>query len=285
MGVEVNLMGGLAVTVQATVAEQKVRIEDVTPEKAAQWIQRNHERNRRRRPAKVAEYAADMRAGRWFLGTQVIAFDPDGTLVNGQHTLEAVVKSGATIRSIVLYGCPRGSMMVIDGGMKRSSDDHFSMAGKNYPTGCGATVRRVLMGLANYAGRSITDQTVSDFMDRHGADVAFVHQSIGGGPFAKASVRAVLVRAKIRKVPGERLERFCEVLKTGIMQAGENGAVLLRNYMTDQKTNAAGSGSARAALYAYAEPALKAFVEGERVKRLEPTGVELFPIPEDKVEG
>lgn len=265
------------------VDEPKVEVCRIGPDRAAKWLEKNHERNRRRRPAKVAEYAADMRAGRWVLSNQVISFDPDGTLLNGQHTLEAVVKSGVTIRCIVLWNCPAAAVLVMDGGMKRSTDDHFGMAGKSYPAGCGSTVRRVLMGHGNFAGGSISDLRVDEFMQQHGATIRFVHTATAKNRYAPAPVRAVLVRAMLsRRAVGERVERFADVLATGIMAAGENGAVLLRNHILAEKSAAAGSGTARANLYGLAESAVRAFLDRDGGRVLKPAKAELFPIPGDQ---
>jgi hypothetical protein len=266
-----------------TAKEPNVRLMTVTPRMAEEWLSRNHGRNRKMRLNKVKEYAADMKAGRWVLSDQAISFDAADQLINGQHRLFAVTESKTDIRSIVLFNAPNRSLLVIDGGMKRNTDDRFGMAGMSYPRGCGATVRRVIMGLTSYAGESISDQRVDEFMTDHGPAVAFAHAALGKGRYALAPVRAVLTRAKIRKTPGERLERFCEVLGSGIMSAGENGAVLLRNYITNLKADAAGSGTARQKLYAVTEAALAAFLAGERVTKLTPAKAELFPITGDRV--
>lgn len=266
--------GGTAEAVGATVA-----IRTVTPDDAERWLEKNHDRNRRLRPAKVAEYAADMKSGRWVLSDQAISFDRDGWLINGQHRLQAVHRSGVSIKSLVLWNCPDRSLLVIDGGMKRSTDDRFVMAGKSYPKGCGATVRRLLIGMsADRTMQAISDWRVDEFMAEHGTDVAFVHTATTKHKATAASVRAVLARAKIKRVAGERIERFCEVLGTGLMGAGENAAVLLRNHIIALKQAGAGTGQARQQLYAVTESALAAFLAGERVTKIAPAKQELFPV-------
>ncbi len=260
----------------------KVVIMTVTPQDAEKWLAKNHDRNRKMRESKVREYSNDMKAGRWVLSDQAISFDVPGDLINGQHRLQAVYRTGVSIQSLVMWNCPDRSLLVIDGGMKRSTNDRFGMAGKGYPAGCGATVRRVLMGLNSYAGESISDWRVDEFMVQYGEAVQFVHKASAKHKVTLAPLRAVLVRAKIRKTPGERIERFCEVLGTGIMGSGENAAVLLRNYITGLKQSVAGSGTARQKLYAVTEAALVAFLEGERITKLNPAKEESFLIAGDK---
>lgn len=77
--------------------EPRVQIMQITPQMAGNWLERNHPANRKLRPNKVRQYAADMRLNRWHLSTQVIAFDADKQVCNGQHTLHAVVESGCTV--------------------------------------------------------------------------------------------------------------------------------------------------------------------------------------------
>ncbi len=268
-----------------TKTEPRVEIVTVTPADAEKWLMVNHDHNRRMRPMKVAEYVADMKAGRWILSDQAISFNTLGNLINGQHRLAAVHRSGVSIRSLILWNCPDRSLFVIDGAMKRSTDDRFGMAGKSYPNGCGATVRRLLIGMStDTKGKaSISDWRVDEFMSDHGASIAFVHTATAKFKITLASIRAVLARAKIRKVPGERLERFCEVLGTGLMGAGENAAVLLRNYIASFKQMSSGSGSMRQRLYALTESALTTFLANERITKLTPAKEELFPVAGDRV--
>lgn len=263
--------------------EPRVSIMTVTPQQAENWLERNHPRNRKLREHKVRQYAADMEAGRWLLSTQVIAFNTKDELVNGQHTLHAILRSEASIRCVVLWGMPDPSMLTIDNGMKRSTDDQFSMSGRDYVRGAGATVRRLMIGGRTFQGRAISDLEVDEFMSKYAAAVAFAHKAVPAGRFAQAPVRAVVARAKIGRHPGEKLERFGEVLNTGIMAAGEDAAVLLRNFILGMKGGAAGSGTQRSKLYDMAESALAAFLKGQRVKRIDPAIEELFPVPGDKV--
>lgn len=70
----------------------------VTPEQARKWRETSHfERQRTISNANVERLAHEMTKGRFIVGTQVyMAVLPDGTdrIINGNHTLEAVVASG-----------------------------------------------------------------------------------------------------------------------------------------------------------------------------------------------
>lgn len=74
---------------------------EVTPAMAEAWLKKNHPENRNVSWLQVGAFAQDMAAGKWDLTHQGICFDGDGTLIDGQHRLWAVVQSKATIRMMV----------------------------------------------------------------------------------------------------------------------------------------------------------------------------------------
>lgn len=69
---------------------------EITPEVAAEMLLHN-EGNRRKSRTDIANLAKDMSDGHFRLTHQAIAFDRSGNLIDGQHRLEAVVKSGVTV--------------------------------------------------------------------------------------------------------------------------------------------------------------------------------------------
>lgn len=262
----------------STKKEPSVSIMSVSPVQAEDWLKNNHKKNRKFRKLKADEYAADMRAGRFNLGIQVIAFDTNKQLVNGQHVLHAVLMSGVTVRCIVMWNAPPSVLMIADGGMKRSTDDHFTMSGKQYPRGCGSTVRRVIIGLDRTVRGGISDQTVSAFMEQHVNAVAFAHTNLPKSPFASSFIRAPICRAYICKRGKDKLERFCKTLTTGIMSdKTDTASVLLRNVTLALGAEKSGSQKTRADLYALTETALTRFLAGSDSKdKLLPAKEEQF---------
>ncbi len=90
---------------------------------ATMWLE-NNVRNRRLRPDKVAEMREAMLRGEWRLGSTLIAFDYDGALTNGQHTLTALSQCpGITISVVVAYNCDPEVYFVTDTGVKRTLAD------------------------------------------------------------------------------------------------------------------------------------------------------------------
>src|SRR4051812_47344546 len=99
----------------------------VTPEMASQWLRYNNH-NRAMRKSVWERYAEDMRAGRWLLTHQGVAFDEEGNLVDGQHRLRAVVESGVTVELSVTYGVPMDRQIVVDDHAVRSHVDALKLA-------------------------------------------------------------------------------------------------------------------------------------------------------------
>lgn len=95
------------------------QLETITPEVAAQYDALN-KNVRNVIPSLVDRLARDMAAGRWKATHQGIAFDEDGRLVDGQHRIRAVIKSGVTVKIMVFRGITADQNLAVDCGAKRS---------------------------------------------------------------------------------------------------------------------------------------------------------------------
>lgn len=256
--------------------ELKISIETITPLIAENWLRLNFDRNRNYRRALAEQYAADIVQGKWRLSDQSITFDIEAHLVNGRHRLEAVLLADKPIISLVIRNLPLESVMVLDGGLKRTTDDAFRIAGLDAPRGCGSTIRRMILGGRTSIGRRITDHEVKEYLDVYDTSVRFAHRTLPSGRFATVVNRAVVARAAIKKMPHTELEKFAEALTTGMMVPGQEAAILLRNYILEKEELGGGSRATR--LYTMAESALHAFLQGDRSRKLKPVMEELFPI-------
>ncbi len=112
----------------------------VTPELAALWLQRNSG-NRKIKQAMVNQFARDMAMEHWSFTGETIKFSVTGRLIDGQHRLLAVVKSGATIKVLVVVGVPDESQAMMDAGAKRSASDALEFKGEVNTTCLASTVR------------------------------------------------------------------------------------------------------------------------------------------------
>ncbi|MDG4796195.1 hypothetical protein [Micromonospora sp. WMMD1082] len=121
-----------------------VEIIAITPAMAEQWLGKNLH-NRNVRPRVVELYARDMAAGAWELNGEAIKFAVDGTLLDGQHRLHAIVKAASTVPALVIRGLPRETQTTMDTGAKRTSGDALALLGENHAKTLASVARRVTM--------------------------------------------------------------------------------------------------------------------------------------------
>lgn len=108
--------------------EQSVEVEEITPAIATQMLEGNVH-NRTIRQYKVEQYARDMSAGNWLMTGEAIKFAHDGTLLDGQHRLWAIIESGVTVRLLVVRGIEHQAQDVMDTGIKRAPGDALHLSG------------------------------------------------------------------------------------------------------------------------------------------------------------
>lgn len=105
----------------------QITTETITPEMAAEYLKHNTD-NRSLRTGHIEYLANAMKRGEWVLSHQGIAFNEHGVLVDGQHRLHAVIKSGVTIDMVVSRGVGGDVYKVTDGHARRSYGDILHMS-------------------------------------------------------------------------------------------------------------------------------------------------------------
>lgn len=124
-------------------ADLKFERVNVTPAKAKAWLSKNHANRTLSKPT-FQRYARTMAAKRWGESPHPIVFNGDGSLIDGQHRLAAVVLSGVTIPMWVCRGATADMRQFIDHGRKRSTSDVLHMEhGIQYATTIAASARWV----------------------------------------------------------------------------------------------------------------------------------------------
>lgn len=102
-------------------------LEVITPNIAHEWLAHNTG-NRKVKSTHVASIVLQIEQDEYMLTHQAIAFTGDKLdpvrLIDGQHTLLAIAKSGATLKKWVFWNCDNGTFAVIDGGVARNFSDH-----------------------------------------------------------------------------------------------------------------------------------------------------------------
>jgi len=126
--------------------DPRVEIMTVTPQMAERWLPANT-RNRHIRWKAVDRYAEDMASGRWRFTGEGIKFSRSGRLLDGQHRLLAIVKSGASVQMVVSTNLDEDAQDNMDTNIKRSGADMLSWREIKNPSIVSALCRVIAVGL------------------------------------------------------------------------------------------------------------------------------------------
>lgn len=171
-------------------AEMAFSIEEVTPEIAAKWLQRN-EGNRKLREPRAAAFAKAITDGKYRLTHQGIAFSSKGRLLDGQHRLRAICLAGRPIPIVVARNVPESAFEVLDAGLTRKMYERLRTDPKN--TTVATRLYRMMVGKG-----SPQEYEISTMMDIVGPALLKVQQVTGpnkkkGGKIGKATQEAAIV--------------------------------------------------------------------------------------------
>lgn len=100
----------------------QITTETITPEIAAEYLKHNTN-NRNIRTSHVEYLSNAIKRGEWVLSHQGIAFDESGILVDGQHRLHAIIKSGIPVQVLVSRNVSDNVFKVTDKQVTRTYGD------------------------------------------------------------------------------------------------------------------------------------------------------------------
>lgn len=115
--------------------------EIITPAKARVYLEGNT-LNRPLSNKHVDYLAREINSGCWQFNAETIKFN-GSKLLDGQHRLHAVIKSGKPIRSIVARGLDEAAFHTIDMGKKRSAADTLNVIGEKSTTRMAAALAMI----------------------------------------------------------------------------------------------------------------------------------------------
>jgi len=117
----------------------KAELKTITPEIAAEMLEANKS-NRPLTESNVAGLVKEIKGGRWKVNGDMIRFSDSNIIIDGQHRLHAVVRSGITIQSWVMNGLPSDVFDTIDVGKRRSAADTLGCRGEKNACRMGAAL-------------------------------------------------------------------------------------------------------------------------------------------------
>ena len=199
---------------------QYTRIEEIDPNLAEMLLTGNI-RNRDVSSVQVDTFAREMLEGRWLLSHQGIAVDNECRLVDGQHRLHAIIKSGTTQRMPVTYNVDPDAYRVVDTNLRqRSAVDVLRMAERagtplvsiHATTANAAAVKIIGNAVRNTAITKWSLAEVQELLNRY-SEVAEVAKLCGR---SKESRRAGVVAGMTYAYPvyPEVVTDFCKRIST-----------------------------------------------------------------------
>lgn len=111
----------------------------VTPALAEEWLGRNSH-NRGLQNGWVEALAGVISRGEWRLNGDAIRFDVEGTLLDGQHRLWAVVESGIAVNSMVGFDLQTEAQETMDQGVRRKLSDVLKLKREANASGLAAAL-------------------------------------------------------------------------------------------------------------------------------------------------
>lgn len=200
----------------------------ITPKLAEEWLTKNVS-NRHEKTNKIEQYARDMAAGRWRVTGEAIKFDTLDRLADGQNRLKAVIKSGQTIQSLVVFGVEPEAQDVMDSGVARSAADALTMHGLQNAHRITAAARIALAveGETSLNAARFTNSEVQAWVMEH-LEITEAHQLLGkdAGLIPLAPSMKIYTAWRFGQIDAEAAATFFEQLSTGVGVTDKKSPVL-----------------------------------------------------------
>lgn len=223
----------------------------VTPEMAKEWLNHNII-NRKVQPRRVDSYAVDMASGNWQYNKETIKFNKRGDLVDGQHRLLAIIKSGTSIKTAVVFDIDN-DVYIFDRGMNRTTSQSLGMAGmdrslSNKMVVSVAKLHFILQGSV----MNVSDSEIQKFLYRNEEIIRFIdslpRKKKNGLNAVNTSNAAILLAVfygiKSSLVEQETARLFLKILESGIPTSlNQTAALVCRNDILNGTIPVKGSSS------------------------------------------
>lgn len=247
----------------------------VDAEMAKTMLQGNQS-NRRLNPKTVQKYAVDMRNGDWN-GYDPIVFSSEGKLINGQHRLNAVIASKSVV-PMIIYQLEEGmEKAVFDRGKVRSVQDTLQLKGVSYEIANRTNVSVVgfiFDHLFLSEGRQArTDSVIGKYLQDYSPyiiDAVKISKKgkSSGQLAAKAPIMGAIYMALRCGVNKDVLEEMFKVVNTGFTeQPTQYAAIVLRNYIIENKNAGQVTYAFRKYLSNVTQQAIEDYVKGYQRKK------------------
>lgn len=248
-----------------------VALETITPDKARAYLG-TQTRNRKIRPRNLANLERDMLQGAWTLTAAGISFDAAGALIDGQHRLTAIERSGTTLPLFVFRGFPAAAQDSMDLGSGRTVWEQLGLAGvgnANLITSYSNAIARGILG----SSAKLSLAQVKGIAEQLTLMPQATQMDSPKLQFRNAVYLGTITFALHIPRKAKQVALFYDAFTKGIGIADETSpAWRLREYA---RTAATFGGSAMMETVAYTADCLQAWVEEKPMPTARPTGTGL----------
>lgn len=226
---------------------------------------------RRLLPTVVSRYQRDIALGNWHLGGSFIAFDECGCLVQGQHTLRAIIASGIGVWTVVFRGLTAEAVRVIDTGKPRTAAALLTAEGHKRGSQLAASVRtmwRWERGLATQHSAGPTTDELYACLEAHPglAEAVLAVEPLGRKPLNfQASIAAPLYYGAATLCPDD-VDDFFSRLESGARLEEGDPILALRNWV--MRASASRTVTRPVEVHARAIKAWNAYIEGAQLRQI-----------------
>lgn len=269
---------------ETRLGEPRTGVMTITPEQAADILAQRNTHNRTVSALHVDRLARDMTNGDFLMNGDAIRFASDGTLLDGQHRLAACVKSGVTIRTVVVWNLPAEAQATMDDGNKRTMAHVLQLDGKgSHAKTVASILRRVIMlerGSLTNTSLSPTKAEMSAYLEAHPeiTDAAMVADQVRNARSIRCAASTLGIAYYLFAAKSRRdADAFFEQLRTGIgLEAGSPVLALRNRLSTDGSTRLA---TESPEVLAWFIKAWNAYRTGKQVRILRHKSNDRFPEP------
>lgn len=255
-------------------------IVNVTPEIARGWLDVGCF-NRKIDPEAVSKYVRMIQSGLWKRTHQGIAFTKEGILLDGQHRLLAVIKTGMTVPMVVFIDEAQENFEFIDCGKNRSNLDMIRLGqGDNTLNSLHTSTLRAFLAGPFCHTTQWSSAELNIEQRKHEKPILFIVDLFRGEKDRKlndSTVRGLLARAYYH-LPTEKITAFtAKLLNRGGGYRGDQMNYLVNSlYTWDDRRN-----NTKREIYKRGQQTLLAFLHDNPQPWTVKISLDAFPIPKN----
>lgn len=250
----------------------KMQVIEITPDKAACMLEKNT-RNRPLDNSRVKRYTDAIKDGKWKINGECIIISPDGTILDGQHRLWAIIESRKAVEMCVMFNVDEETIATINCGKSRGPGDVLSINGHHNTQVMAPTVRLAYIydvldnNMIVRKSVPVTNDVIAQYAEHLMPHIAeSVEIASCGAHLFNRSVMAFCHLVFMRSNQ-EKAEEFIHLIKTGESLASGHPVLALRAKLLDNRISGRKKLSVREEIALYFK-AWNVFYRGKSIMRL-----------------